>query len=73
MNLKIMYNIFRGEEIVSKETKIILDELNFSIGRINEREKSGKTIKESQYWYREGLKTARDIVLRVERLDDNRD
>lgn len=58
---------------MSKETKIILDELNFSIGRIDEREKGGKTIKESQYWYREGLKTARDIVLKVEELDKNKD
>ncbi len=54
---------------MSKETKIILDELNFSIGRINEKEKEGKTIKETQYWYREGLKTAKGIVLKVEKLD----
>ncbi|WP_432664798.1 hypothetical protein R9X47_00905 [Wukongibacter baidiensis] len=54
---------------MSKETKIILDELNFSIGRINEKEKDGKTIKENQYWYRKGLETARDIVLKVEKLN----
>jgi hypothetical protein len=55
---------------MGKEIKIILDELNFSIGRINEQEKKGKEIKESQYWYREGLKTARDIVLNVEKLGE---
>ncbi|QZY57283.1 hypothetical protein [Crassaminicella profunda] len=52
---------------MSKETKIILDELNFSIGRMNEQEQKGK-LKDSQYWYREGLRTARDIVLKVENL-----
>lgn len=55
---------------MSKEIKIILDELNFSIGRINEQEKRGKILKESQYWYREGLKTARDIVLKVDELGE---
>lgn len=54
---------------MSKETKIILDELNFSIGRITEREDKGRKLKESEYWYRQGLKTARDIVLKVERLN----
>ncbi|SKC72335.1 hypothetical protein [Maledivibacter halophilus] len=54
---------------MSKETKIILDELNFSIGRITEREIKGKRLKESEYWYRQGLKTARDIVLKVENLN----
>ncbi|WZL71949.1 hypothetical protein QBE52_12645 [Clostridiaceae bacterium 35-E11] len=52
---------------MSKETKIILDELNYSIGRINEKESHGKNLKESQYWYREGLKTAKDIVMKVEK------
>ncbi|MFT9496217.1 hypothetical protein [Anaerosolibacter sp.] len=55
---------------MSRETKIILDELNFSIGRINEQEKNGKALKESQYWYREGLKTARDIVIHVVELEE---
>ncbi|MDF2546011.1 MAG: hypothetical protein K0R93_909 [Anaerosolibacter sp.] len=55
---------------MSRETKIILDELNFSIGRINEQEKNGKPLKESQYWYREGLKTARDIVIHVVELEE---
>ncbi|MBB6216172.1 hypothetical protein HNQ80_002271 [Anaerosolibacter carboniphilus] len=55
---------------MSKEIKIILDELNFSIGRINEQEKRGKILKESQYWYREGLKTARDIVLKIDELGE---
>lgn len=55
------------EGIMSKETKTILDELNYSIGRINEKESQGKKLKESQYWYREGLKTARDIVLKIEK------
>lgn len=55
---------------MSKETKIILDELNFSIGRINEQERDQeKNFKESQYWYRKGLETARDIVLKVEELN----
>lgn len=53
---------------MSKETKIILDELNFSIGRINEREEKGRELKESEYWYREGLKTARKIVIDVEEI-----
>lgn len=56
---------------MSKETKTILDELNFSIGRINEKEKNGKKIKESEYWYRKGLITARDIVLKVEDMNKN--
>lgn len=55
---------------MSRETKIILDELNFSIGRINEQEKNGKALKENQYWYREGLKTARDIVINVVELEE---
>ncbi|WIV10512.1 hypothetical protein [Proteiniborus sp. MB09-C3] len=53
---------------MSKETKIILDELNFTIGKLNQKEREGKELKESQYWYREGLKAARDIVLNVEKL-----
>ncbi|WP_183108733.1 hypothetical protein [Thermohalobacter berrensis] len=53
---------------MSKEIKIILDELNYTIGKLNEKERKGKQLKESQYWYREGLKTARDIVLKVENL-----
>lgn len=55
---------------MSKETKIILDELNYSIGKLNEKEKEYKKLNESQYWYRKGLLTARDIVLRVEELSD---
>lgn len=55
---------------MSKETKIILDELNFTIGKLNQKEREGKELKESQYWYREGLKAARDIVLNVEKLDN---
>lgn len=51
---------------MSKETKIILDELNFSIGRLNEREKKGKELKESEYWYREGLIRAKEIVSKVD-------
>lgn len=51
---------------MSKETKILLDELNFSIGRITKKEREGIKLKESQYWYREGLKTAKDLVLKVE-------
>lgn len=54
---------------MSKETKIILDELNFSIGRITEREGKGRKLKESEYWYREGLKTAKEIVVKVEELE----
>lgn len=54
---------------MSKETKIILDELNYSIGKLNQKEKDGKELKESQYWYREGLKTAKNIVLKVEKLE----
>ncbi|MCT4618109.1 MAG: hypothetical protein N4A62_01830 [Marinisporobacter sp.] len=54
---------------MSREIKIILDELNFSIGRINEKENKGKELKDSSYWYREGLKTARDIVMKVQKLD----
>ncbi len=53
---------------VSKETKIILDELNFTISKLNQKEREGKELKESQYWYREGLKAAREIVLNVEKL-----
>lgn len=55
---------------MSRETKIILDELNFTIGKLNQKEREGKPLKESQYWYREGLKTARDIVLNIETLSD---
>ncbi len=51
---------------MGKDTKIILDELNFSIGRISEKEEKGKKLKKAQYWYREGLKTARDIVLKLD-------
>lgn len=54
---------------MSKETKIILDELNFTISKLNQKEKEGKKLNESQYWYREGLKTARKIVLKVEELE----
>ncbi len=57
---------------MGKEIRIILDELNFSIGRMNEQERNGIVLKDSQYWYREGLKTARDIVLKVEELEDKR-
>ncbi|MCT4565238.1 MAG: hypothetical protein N4A68_13115 [Maledivibacter sp.] len=53
---------------MGKETKIILDELNFSIGRITERENKGRELKESEYWYREGLRTAKKIVLDVEKI-----
>lgn len=49
---------------MSKETKIILDELNYTIGKLNEKEKS-KKLNYSQYWYREGLKTAKEIVEKV--------
>lgn len=56
---------------MSKEIKVILDELNFTIGKLNQKEREGKELKESQYWYREGLKTARDIVLKVEKLENN--
>lgn len=56
---------------MSKDTKIILDELNFTIGKLNQKEREGNELKESQYWYREGLKTARDIVLKVEKLKDS--
>ncbi|SDY60731.1 hypothetical protein SAMN05660462_00433 [Proteiniborus ethanoligenes] len=55
---------------MSKETKIILDELNFTISKLNQKEREGKKLKESQYWYREGLKAARDIVIKVERLGE---
>ncbi len=55
---------------MSKDTKIILDELNFSIGRLNQRENEGKKFKKSEYWYREGLKTAREIVLKVDTMGD---
>lgn len=61
--------MMRGERM-SKETKIILDELNYSIGKLNEKEKSGKKLKDSQYWYREGLVAARNIVMRVEDLNN---
>ncbi|WP_352418836.1 hypothetical protein [Proteiniborus sp.] len=54
---------------MSKETKIILDELNFTIGKLNQKEREGNELKESQYWYREGLKTAKNIVLKVENLE----
>lgn len=54
---------------MSKEIKIILDELNYTIGKLNEKEKQGKKLKDSQYWYREGLKTARKIVRKVENKD----
>jgi hypothetical protein len=57
---------------MSKEIRVVLDELNFSIGRINEQERNGKVLKDSQYWYREGLKTARDIVLKVDELEGKR-
>lgn len=57
---------------MSKETKIILDELNYSIGKLNEKEKSGNKLKDSQYWYREGLLAARNIVLKVEELTNNK-
>lgn len=55
---------------MSKETKIILDELNYTIGKLNQKEREGKELKESQLWYREGLKAARDIVLKVEKLEE---
>lgn len=57
---------------MSKEIKIILDELNFSIGRITEREDRGRRLKESEYWYRQGLRTARDIVVKVEKLNKSK-
>lgn len=57
---------------MSKETKIILDELNYTIGKLNQKEREGKKLTESQYWYREGLKTARDIVLKVEKLENEK-
>lgn len=56
---------------MSKETKIILDELNYTIGKLNQKEREGKELKESQYWYREGLKAARDIILNVEKLGES--
>ncbi len=55
---------------MSREIRIVLDELNFSIGKLNEKERKGKELKESQYWYREGLKAARDIILNLEKLDN---
>jgi len=55
---------------MSRETKIILDELNYTIGKLNQKERDGKKLKESQFWYREGLKAAREIVLKVEKLGD---
>ncbi len=55
---------------MSKETKIILDELNYSIGKLNEKEKNDKKLNDSQYWYRKGLLTARNIVLKVEELNN---
>lgn len=54
---------------MSKETKIILDEINFSIYRISEREEKGRELKEGEYWYRKGLMTAKHIVEKVEELD----
>ncbi|WP_425448583.1 hypothetical protein [Dethiothermospora halolimnae] len=53
---------------MSKEIRIILDELNYSIGKLNEKEKQGKKLNTNQYWYREGLKKAKDIVLNVDKL-----
>lgn len=53
---------------MSKETKIILDELNYSIGKLNEKVKSGHKLKDSQFWYRKGLLTAKNIVLQVDEL-----
>lgn len=57
---------------MSKETKIILDELNFSIGRINGIENKGKKLNDSQYWYRKGLEAARDIVMKVEEVEEKK-
>lgn len=56
---------------MSKEIKIILDELNFSIGRINEKEINNKQITDREYWYREGLNTAKKVVLKVEKLNQD--
>jgi hypothetical protein len=52
---------------MSKETKIIFDELNFSIARITEREKKWRKLKENEYWYKEELKRAGDIVLKLDK------
>lgn len=57
---------------MNKEIMIILDELNYTISKLNQKEKDKKTLKDSQYWYREGLKKAREIVMNVEKINSDK-